>query len=371
MKRYAIFFPQFHQAKVNDHAWGVGFTDWVLVATANAFNYWKRRSPACGFYDLSKESVVQDRFEEAAKSGLDGFGIYHYYFEDGSELDVVERYLKDAKLIDDFGFFFIWANENWSKRWAGKDNELLKVVSRRPSQAMVRSHVEYLKPFMQKECYTKFDGKPVFIIYRPDFFDDLEETIASYKQEFEVVGLYPAFGYFAKNTSEVKYSDVFDFCYLFEPRLYQNFNGLRSSRLVHLVAKKLISLISYSNLEMLSSFLSKFLSQNSKSSKFSSFIEYFSSASRLDFINSFNCPVQNVLTCGWNNVPRYRERFNEIVQVPEYSELCSLVGLAVNDRAVTKSIPMLCNAWNEWSEGAALEPCIYLGDKLLRAYVNK
>ena len=129
MDRYAIFFPQFRQVKVNDDAWGVGFTDWALVASANAFDRWERRAPAGGFYNLSNSNEVNKQFQDAANSGLDGFGVYHYRFEDGPELAAVEHYLEDAQLPDGFGYFFIWANENWSKRWAGRDTELLNGIS--------------------------------------------------------------------------------------------------------------------------------------------------------------------------------------------------------------------------------------------------
>jgi hypothetical protein len=371
MKKYAIFFPQFHQVKVNDLAWGYGFTDWTLIATANAFEYWNRRSPACGFYDLAKENVVKERFEEAADAGLDGFGIYHYRFEDGPELVAVERYLRNAVPPEKFGYFFIWANENWSKRWAGKDTELLKVVSKKPSREQVRDHVAYLKPFMDDEHYTKMGGRPMFVIYRPDFFEDPVATVACYREEFELVGINPAIGYFLKSTSEIEYSKLFDFCYLFEPRLFQNFSGLRKSRLAHLIVKKLIHSISYSKLEYLSGLIGKLLNRGAQSRPFSKFLEYFNSNQRKGLINSLRCPVQNVLTCGWNNAPRYRERFIEIVQVPSSDQFSSMVTKALGDSDCSENMPLLCNAWNEWSEGAAIEPCSYLGDSLLKAYLGK
>jgi hypothetical protein len=304
---------------------------------------------------------------------LDGFGIYHYRFEDGPELTAVERFLASASapVFPNFGYFFIWANEDWSKRWAGKDTELLKTVSKKPTLDQVRDHVAYLKPFMLQKCYSRLDGQPMFVFYRPDFFDDPVTTIALYRQEFESVGISPKFGYFAKNTSEVGLSNLFDFCYLFEPRLYQNFGGVRGNRFLHLVASKFLKYISYSYWEYFSSLAAKFLNQDSKSSQFNKFLEYFSSDERQAFAKSFECKIQNVVTCGWNNAPRYRERFNEIVQTPTGTQFKSLVLLAVNDQSVSSSIPLLCNAWNEWSEGAAIEPCIYLGDDLLLAYLNR
>lgn len=371
MKRYAIFFPQFHHTKVNDEAWGYGFTDWSLVATANAFDYWKRRAPECGFYDLSNEKVVQERFEAAEKSGLDGFGIYHYHFEDGPELEAVEKYLRAADFGGNFSYFFIWANENWSKRWAGKDTEILKIVSKKPSREQIRNHVTYIKPFMEKGCYARLNGRPMFVIYRPDFFEDPVATLKCYREEFENAGISAAIGYFLKNTSEVSYSNIFDFCYLFEPRLYQNSIGLRNNRFIHILVKKLTHFISYRRFEYLSDLVGKFLNQSSKSRPFLKFLDYFVSSERVALVKSIGCPVQNVLTSGWNNAPRYRERFNEIVQVPSEVQFSSLVEVAINDKYISPDIPLMCNAWNEWSEGAAIEPCSYLGDFLLNAYIGK
>ena len=112
------------------------------------------------------------------------------------------------------------------------------------------------------------------------------------------------------------------------------------------------------------------MNQGLQSPSFSKFINYFTSANRNAFIQSFECPVQNILTSGWNNAPRYRERSTEIVQAPNYDQFKETVTIARQNKAVSSQLPLMCNAWNEWSEGAAIEPCVYLGDQLLRAYVE-
>lgn len=371
MKKYAIFFPQFHRAKVNDQAWGCGFTDWALVASANAFSYWNKRAPAAGFYDLADENVVQKQFDEAAQAGLDGFGIYHYYFDYGSELGAVEKALPHIEIRADFQYFFIWANENWSKRWAGKDTELLASVPTRPSPQHIRDHVAYLAPFMRSPNYTQWNGSPMFAIYRPDFFADPAATVAAYRAEFARIGIVPAIGYFLKSAAEVDHAALFDFCYLFEPRLFQNFSGLRKNRYLHLIAGKLVHLLPYSWLEYLSQKVANLLRFRSRShsTPFARFRSYFSSAERKQLVSDIDCPVQNVLSCGWNNAPRYRDRFTA-VETPTPKEFSQLVQGAVANTGMNASLPMLCNAWNEWSEGAALEPCAYLGDTLLQAYLN-
>lgn len=369
MKKYAIFFPQFHRVKVNDDAWGCGFTDWALVATANAFDYWTRRAPACGFYDLSKSNEIQTRFEEAANAGLDGFGIYHYRFEDGPELVAVEDYLRLAKLPEKFGIFFIWANESWSRRWAGRDTELLKTVSATPSCDDIRAHVNYLKPFMLSKHYTKMEGKPIFVIYRPEFFKDPIKTLTSYRDEFKKAGLDPVIGYFLKGASDVEFSKIFDFCYLFEPRLFFSFNGARNSRVLTSVFRKLIHMVSYSKVEYASKLVNKLSNRKSKSHSFSKFLAYFNSDERKHVVDALKCPVQNVLTSGWNNSPRYRDQYTA-VEVPSADEFASMLTISLHASGCTENLPLLCNAWNEWSEGAAIEPCSYLGDALLKSYVG-
>lgn len=370
MKRYAIFFPQFHQVHVNNLAWGYGFTDWTLVSAANAFGYWKRRSPVSGFYDLSKTHEVAARFEEAAKAGINGFGIYHYWFQDGPELDAVERYLQCSRTPEAFGYFFIWANENWSKRWAGKDTEILKFISTSPSRDQIRDHVEYLQPFMESPSYTKVFNRPIFVIYRPEFYLDPARTINSYRDEFSRVGVNPLIGYCLKSSSDVEYSVFFDFCYLFEPRLFFNFKGLKKSKLLHSVFRRIIHVVDYSKAEYLSELVGRFLKRGAQSHKFSSFLNYFNSQERRSLINVLKCPAQNILTCGWNNAPRYRDRFTE-VQVPSPEQFSMMLNSALADSGCSADLPLLCNAWNEWSEGAAIEPCYYLGDLLLTSYLAK
>lgn len=370
MKRYAIFFPQFNRISVNDLAWGYGFTDWALVAAANAFDYWPRRSPACGFYDLSKDDDICARFEAASRAGLDGFGIYHYRFDDGPELDAVEQYLLRKGTPNNFRYFYIWANENWSTRWCGNNIRILKELSARPTRTAVASHVDYLAPFMRSSYYTEVGGRPLFVIYRPDSFAEPDATIALYREEFKNAGLSPLIGFFVKNVSDMQYSKVFDFSYLFEPRLFFNFQGIRKSAVATKACRMLIKkLLSPKLGELFSEIIVRRLNGVSRSYTFSEFMKYFSSESRQKLIRSSACPVQNTVTCGWNNAPRYRHRFTKL-EVPTPEQFSSILGMSANLPVCGIEVPLLCNAWNEWSEGAAIEPCSYLGDTLLTCYIR-
>lgn len=370
MKRYAIFFPQYYQINVNDRAWGYGFTDWSLVAAANTFNYWPRRSPACGFYDLSRDDHIRSRFDCASEAGLDGFAIYHYRFDDGPELQAVEQYLRRMAAPEGFKYFYIWANENWSTRWVGGKIRLLKELSRSPDRRAVTQHVDYLARFMTSASYTRVDDRPLFVFYRPDHFSETDVTLALYREEFGRAGLNPLLGFFVKNVNDLKYSELFDFCYLFEPRLFFNFQGVRKNPGAVLAYRTLARMFSPRALESISEFVTSLLNKYSATYSFGEFLQYFSSEARRKFIHSFQCPFQDVLTCGWNNAPRYRKRFTRL-DTPSVEQFSSMMNIVSGFSAFRSEVPLLCNAWNEWAEGAAIEPCCYLGDAFLKSYLMK
>jgi Glycosyltransferase WbsX len=370
MKRYAIFFPQYYSVEVNNLAWGYGFTDWALVAVANAFDYWPRRSPACGFYDLSKHDQICERFESASGAGLDGFAIYHYRFDDGPELHAIENYLRKRKPPPNFDYFYIWANENWSTRWVGSKIRILKELSASPDRGAVEQHVTYLAPFMKSASYKKIDDRPLFVIYRPDHFVEPAASLALYRSEFKRAGLNPLIGFFVKNVSDMQYSRIFDFCYLFEPRLFFNFQGLRKNPATMWTYRMFAKVFSPRQTEFVAEVATSIMNKNSANYTFADFLRYFSSTARRSFVDSSRCPVQNIITCGWNNAPRYRKRFTKL-DVPSIEQFSSMMDMAVRFQTPHNDFPLLCNAWNEWSEGAAIEPCRYLGNTLLTSYLRK
>jgi len=368
-EKYAIFFPQFHRVRVNDDAWGYCFDDWALVSAANAFDLWHRRAPAKGYYDLSNSDEVESQFETARDYGLDGFGIYHYWFRDGPELSAVESYLAENDVPDNFGFFFIWANEDWSKRWAGKDTEILHVVEKEPGTSDIKRHVNYLAPFMLNRSYKKVNGRPVFVLYRSEVFSDIEKVVSDYREEFHSAGIDVEFGLAIKRYSDFKDLKWFDFAYIFEPRFYHNFTGVRGSKIANQAFRLASRVLPTSLSERLFSLAGKVIHRSPKKSDFCEYSKYFFSDHRLKLFDSHDKPVQNIISCGWNNAPRYRENAVKLVDVPAEDEFSDFMS-KYSDHYSFSDYPLLCNAWNEWSEGAALEPCYYYNDYLIKCYVG-
>ena len=361
MTPFAIYFPQYYPTITNDRAWGSGFTDWTLVANANLRNSWDRRAPERGFYDGSSRLVHQKQIVEARAAGLGGFGVYHYWFYSHQELSAFEETLiqRDDK-SDGFSWFLIWASEGWSKRWIGDATQLVTLTAE-PTTTDIQRHCDYLATCFQQPSYWKWEGKPLFVWYNLGHFINPERVVLSYKEQLSRRGFDVATAHFVKNPFDIQYSKLTDASYLFEPRLFFGSRtaarGNRSKKAMDFCQR----LVGRGNVEKLLILIDRFQRTGTTYSA-ADFLSYMASAERLSLVSTSDRPVQEVISPGWNNTPRYGNRFTALeCLTPE--AFCKLVQRARN----AGMLPPLINAWNEWSEGAAIEPCAYLGRSYLDA----
>ncbi|MDE1713182.1 glycoside hydrolase family 99-like domain-containing protein (plasmid) [Chromobacterium amazonense] len=359
MKPFAIYFPQFYPTATNNKAWGKGFTDWSLVANANLRNQWVRRAPLRGFYDGASPEVHQAQINEMKNGGLGGFAVYHYWFYTHQELNAFESTILERS--PGLPWFMIWASEGWSKRWLGDSTSILRLTDA-PTDADIGNHCDYLMKCFESPDYLRIDGCPLFIFYNLSHFSNPEAVLNGYRTAMRQRGSEIYFGHFVKNPFDVQYSRLVDVTYLFEPRLFFGMQRAGRSNTAKYVFDVLRSFLSEAAISRFMLLMDR-VQQRGVTYDSQLFMLYLQSAQRASFIQNIQGLVQDVLSPGWNNTPRYSERFTAMGNID--AQVFAQLLLKSSDRC--KVLPPLVNAWNEWSEGAAIEPCAYFESSYLDA----
>ena len=185
-KVFAMYLPQYHVIPENSKFWGEGFTDWISVQKSVPLfeGHVQPKIPLNNYYyDLSKLEDIRKQVRYASQYGVSGWGIYHYWFNNDQNL-----LTKPAALILnnkdlDINFFFAWDNTSWKRTWskiAGNDWAPIQdksVKNEKKGQEVLveyrlgnkkdwKKHFDYLLPFFKDNRYEKHNNKPVFIIMR-------------------------------------------------------------------------------------------------------------------------------------------------------------------------------------------------------------
>lgn len=167
-KVIALYLPQYHPIPENDKAWGKGFTEWTNVAAAKP-RFVGHRQPMqptdLGYYDLRVDSIMPEQIALAKQQGIYGFCYYYYWFSGKRALEMpLDKMLKHKEW--DFNFMICWANENWTKRWDGLDEEVILEQKYRDDDPI--RFIKDVESILLDKRYIRIDNKPVLMVYRPE-----------------------------------------------------------------------------------------------------------------------------------------------------------------------------------------------------------
>jgi hypothetical protein len=347
-----IYLPQFHPIPENDKWWGKGFTEWRNVVSAKPLtkNHYQPHLPSdLGFYDLRLSEVFYEQINLAKEAGIYGFMFYEYWFSGKRLLETpIENYLKDSSI--DFPYFLCWANENWTRNWDGWNKEVL--LKQEYSIEDFSNHFDqvYSRHFLSDK-YIKVYGKPVISIYKPELIPQLDQLKEVWVEKAKALG-FPGI-YFICCESSGKPNNPenykFDASYEFQPNWdISNFYRFKTNIFDFLVEK------------ISNEYLKKIILKNFKYLFAKNYFYDYRKYSEDPRHNKY--PGYKRFPCimpSWDNSPR-RKLGNAAIFLNSSPKLYFewFNRLSRNYRPYSEEENFIfINAWNEWAEGAHLEPC--------------
>ncbi len=336
----AQYLTQFHRIAENDAWWGEGFTEWTNLARGQPRfqgHYQPRVPGAFGFYDLSDPNVMREQARAAKAAGLHGFVFYYYEFDGRRLLEKPLEQLLTTPDID-IGFCLMWANENWTRRWDGADSEVL-IAQTYEERDERRRCGEFVRHFRDPR-YIRLDGRPLLMVYRAGQIPECARTIARWRRIFaEHFGENPIF-VMAQGFDDVDPVPLgFDAAVEFPP---------------HKLTKGLPQI--YDSLEIFDD-------------HFEADVFAYDDLAAASLAVTSDFPLIKTAAPHWDNDARRQGQGLTLVgSTPiKYERWLSELLARARARPIFGQ-PIVCiNAWNEWSEGAYLEPDAHFGWAYLNA----
>jgi lipopolysaccharide biosynthesis protein len=339
IKPIAFYLPQFHPVKENSEWWGAGFTEWTNVAKArpNFQGHYQPQIPKdLGFYDLRMPETLAAQAALAKDNGIYGFCFYYYWFSGRRILETPIDTFVDNKI--DMPFCFCWANENWTKRWDGGNNEVL--LANEHSVENDNRFIDDVIPYMQDDRYIRYDGLPMIIVYRPDILADSKTTFAHWRKRAKEAGLPGLF------IASVAFYDIFhpddwgcDALVEFPPHQYLQ-NSFAPA-------------------------MPKFTNPEFRGN----IMDYRAVMSAsIDRCHNDFLFFHGTMPSWDNTARRQNDPYTFIDSSPELFEFwLRNQSVKTLEDSRNKEKFVFINAWNEWAEGCHLEPCLKYGDQHLQA----
>jgi lipopolysaccharide biosynthesis protein len=176
-----FYLPQFHPIPENDRWWGTGFTEWTNVVAARPVysgHHQPKVSRDMGFYDLRLDEIRAQQVDLARENGVSGFMYYYYWFAGKRMLQLPIERLADGD--SDFPFCIMWANENWTRRWDGRSDDVL--IGQNYDEVPAETFIDDILPFLLDDRYLKVDGKALVSVYRPGQMADFPTVVKAWRK---------------------------------------------------------------------------------------------------------------------------------------------------------------------------------------------
>lgn len=337
----ANYLTQFHSFPENNTWWGNGFTEWtnVVRGVPRFRDHYQPRIPRdLGFYSLDHDDTMRRQVAMAKAAGIHGFVFYYYAFNGKRLMErPLDRFLNTPDI--DMPFCLMWANENWTRRWDGRDDEVLISQDYLPEDddQLVQ---DFARHFADPR-YIRVQGRPLLMIYRPGLIPGAARVIAGWRALFS-----DRFGEDPIIIMSQSFDDI-------DPRPF----GMDGA--VEFPPHKLTKFLPEVNSQM-----------QCLDDAFSGEVYRYDDVVRCS-LDEAPPPFPLIKTAvpSWDNDAR-RQGKGLVIQgsTPQKYEawLATLVERAQREPFFGQ--PIVCiNAWNEWCEGAYLEPDLHYGSAYLNA----
>jgi len=318
-KILAYYFPQFHSIPENDLIFGKNFTDWEIFKKKEPKELLLHKQPlqppnGLGYYNPINIEVRKEQASLAKKYGIDGFIYYHYWLENHPVMNkILDKIIEDNE--PNIPFSICFANQSWVHNYGFTNN----FKSLHPDGTTFRQlydkpedHAQYLQKLFKHPNYIKINNAPILYIYIYD------SDVSSYLR---------------KICNELKKYDIHD-----------------------------VYIIACTSIRCLQNYNSKITSPNA----YSPFIIH-------DILNSNKVKLPESLSklpcmyggaIGWNSQLRH----------PNYKKILDYKPVDITKNVCRDLLTMKYDinspqiytlfAWNEWTEGAVIEPNTIYGEDI-------
>ncbi len=351
-KIIAFYLPQFHSFPENDAWWGKGFTEWTNVRKSKPFfpGHIQPEVPLGGnYYSLLDPAVQVSQAKLAQKYCVDGFCYYHYWFSGKLLMEKpMENMLANPEVTEPF--CICWANEHWSRNWDGQNKKVIMPQNYDETESAWAEHFQYLLPFFRDPRYICHEGKPVFIVYKPYLMKNPNGMVKFWQKLAREAGLPGLYVGYQDPNSFLYDTSAFDFGIEFEPN-YTNFE--RGSRFRSMQEKLAYGMKHWPWLA--GKVRKKVHNLIRRKVLHHSIIT--------DYDETWQCilkrePMDHVMPgafTAWDNTPRRGVNAGVFYEAtPE--KFHRYMAAALQKAQDAGSEFFFINAWNEWGEGAHLEP---------------